>query len=67
MPEFKFSDIHLSNLLMWQIRGDLSNTKRQDVFWIKPIKSGTIVHSYESRKTVAGERFQFFKYCPNAQ
>ena len=63
MPEFKFSDIHLSNLLLWQIRGDLSNTKRQDVFWIKPIKSGTIVHSYE---TVASERFQFFKYCPNA-
>ncbi len=62
MVEFKFSDAHLSNLLFWQVKCG----KAPSVFWIKPIKSGSTVYTYDDRNDKNPERFQYFPYCPNA-
>ena len=57
--EFKFSDAHLSNLLFWQVKCK----QTPSVFWIKPIKSGSTVYTYEEKGKPC--EFQYFKYCPN--
>jgi hypothetical protein len=60
MQEIKFSDAHLSNLLLWQTKGDISGRKRQDVFWIKPLESGSRVYCYEGINNVNAKRFECF-------
>ena len=63
MAEFKFSDAHLSNLLFWQVKCK----QAPSVFWIKPIKTGSTVYTYDVRGDENPERFQFWNYCPNAK
>ena len=60
MVEFKFSDAHLSNLLFWQVKCKAAPS----VFWVKPIKSGSTVYTYDNRDYKNPERFQYFDYCP---
>ena len=62
MVEFKFSDAHLSNLLHWQV----ARKQTPSVFWVKPIKSGSTVYTYDKRDDTNPDRFQFFPYCQSA-
>ena len=61
MNEFKFSPAALSNLLFWQ---KVKCKAKPRVFWVKPLKSGSIVYAYGDMGKPC--EFEYFPYCPKA-
>ena len=60
MNEFKFSPAALSNLLFIAKK----RKAKPRVFWVKPLKSGSIVYAYGDMGKPC--EFEYFPYCPKA-